>query len=198
YVGECRECDARLEDLVAVRSAVGYSGTNAGGHLIVAGNRFEDDGAGIVPNSYDTGQVPPPQDGIVIQHNTVVGSGRMAIPVSTLLVPFVGVGIAVAGGVDDVVVTNTVTGSARYGIAVTPTRQEGRTWLPRHARVYANIVRDSGVADLAMASGSGDAVCFEANVAGSSLPARLQATCPFMGAGSERVRSDLAAPIEAV
>jgi hypothetical protein len=54
------------------------------------------------------------------------------------------------------------------------------------------------VADLAMAGGSGGDVCFHANAVGSSLPDGLQAACPYAGAGSERVRTDLAVPVETV
>jgi hypothetical protein len=182
YVGECRPCGATISRVVARLSAVGYSGTNATG-VVVRDSVWDRNGAGIVPNTY-ANEALPPQAQTTIVGNTVTGSGRAPVPIRTALAGFVGIGIAVAGGNDNAVSRNRVTGSERYGIAVFPTArfvsfapgpEPGPPWRPRGNRVTRNVVRGSGWADLALAKGSGRNNCFSANLVRRTLPAGLQA-----------------------
>ena len=55
--------------------------------------------------------------------NVVTRSGRAPVPIRTALAGFVGIGIAIAGGNENVVGRNRVTGSERYGVAIFPTRR---------------------------------------------------------------------------
>jgi len=158
YVGECKPCDATLEQLVATRSAVGYSGTNAAG-VIIRDSLWDGNGAGILPNTY-ANEALPPQERTTIVRNTVLDSGRKRVPIHTPLAGFIGVGIGIAGGNDNVVRANRVLRSARYGIAVfstaryvtfNPSVPEPRPrWRPRGNRVEGNVVRGSGRADVAL------------------------------------------------
>jgi hypothetical protein len=182
YVGECRPCNATVSRVVARLSAVGYSGTNASG-VVIRDSLWDRNGAGIVPNSY-ANEALPPQRRATIVRNTVLASGRVAVPIRTALAGFVGIGIAVAGGNENVVARNRVTRSERYGIAVFPTArlvafdpalpEPGPPWRPRGNRVSANLVRGSGWSDLALAKGSGRENCFTANRFGRVLPRGLQ------------------------
>ena len=200
YVGECRPCDATLSNVVARLSAVGYSGTNATG-VLIRDSVFDRNGAGIVPNSY-ANEALPPQERTTIVRNRVTGSGRARVPIRTALAGFVGIGIALAGGNENVVRGNRVVGSERYGIAVFPTArfvsfapnapEPGPPWRPRRNRVSRNVVTRSGVADLALASGSGVGNCFTGNAIGRALPLDLQtATCVGSPVGDDRVAADL-------
>jgi hypothetical protein len=110
------------------------------------------------------------------------------VPIQTALAGFVGIGIAVAGGNENVISRNRVTGSERYGIAVFPTArfvvfdpavpEPGPPWRPRENRVSRNVVTGSGRSDLALAKGAGDANCFTANAIRRALPRGLQTpTC---------------------
>ena len=119
YVGECAHCDATISHVVAALSAVGYSGTNAS-ELVIRDSMWDRNGAGIVPNTY-ANEAHAPQRRATIVRNTVTGSGRARVPISTPLAGFIGIGIAVAGGNENVVRGNRVTASERYGIAVFPT-----------------------------------------------------------------------------
>src|SRR5947209_6526194 len=62
YVGACPDCNAVLDGVHAEHSALGYSGTNSGGHLIIENSEWDDNKAGIVPNSLNNDDAPPPQD----------------------------------------------------------------------------------------------------------------------------------------
>jgi hypothetical protein len=63
YIGACQECNARVTGAIMERNALGYSGSNSGGKLAIEGSIFRDNSAGVVPNSENPGDAPPPQDG---------------------------------------------------------------------------------------------------------------------------------------
>ncbi|HEY7280212.1 MAG TPA: right-handed parallel beta-helix repeat-containing protein [Actinomycetota bacterium] len=176
YVGECHPCHATLRDDTAMLSGIGYSGTNAGGSLLVERSLFDRNGTGILPNSYDD-EANPPQREAMFRGNRVVGSGSVPTPATDPVDGLTGIGIGIAGGRLDVVHGNVVTGSARYGIAVFATIQPGDgRWSPSGNRISANRVRGSGVADLALAAGAASGNCFIGNVAGATAPADLERT----------------------
>jgi len=205
YVGECRPCRAKISEVVARLSAVGYSGTNATG-VVIRDSLWDRNGAGIVPNTY-ANEALPPQARTTIVGNTVTNSGRARVPIRTALAGFIGIGIAVAGGNENAINGNRVSGSERYGIAVFPTArfvvfdpaadEPGPPWRPRGNRVSANVVIDSGRADLALAKGSGTGNCFSANVVGRTLPHDLQTKmCKGVSAaGDAGVSSVLTRPV---
>jgi hypothetical protein len=182
YVGECRPCDATIANVYAVRSAVGYSGTNASG-VVIRDSIWSGNGAGIVPNTY-ANEALPPQSGSTIVGNTITDSGRTRVPIRTALAGFVGVGIAVAGGNKNSIHDNQVLRSERYGIAVFSTArfvtfnqntpEPGPRWRPRGNTVVKNVVTGSGRADLALAAGAGSQNCFAANSVARMLPPHLQ------------------------
>jgi hypothetical protein len=199
YVGECRPCRATIANVVAERSAVGYSGTNSTG-VLIRDSVWRDNGAGIVANTYANEALPPEARTTVVR-NTITGSGRERVPIRTALAGFVGIGVALAGGNENVVRNNRVSGSERYGIAVfstaryvtfNPQASEPRPrWRARDNRVTANVVSGSGLADLALASGAGPRNCFVANNVAMTLPRHLQtAGCLASGpAGDHSVSS---------
>src|SRR6185503_20131463 len=78
YVGECRPCDAKIANVVARLSAIGYSGTNATG-VEIRNSTWDRNGAGIVPNTY-ANEALPPQEHATIMRNTITQSGRAAVP----------------------------------------------------------------------------------------------------------------------
>jgi hypothetical protein len=205
YVGECTDCSARIDHVVARLSAVGYSGTNAAG-VTITDSLWQSNGAGIVPNSYANEKDPPEARATIIR-NTVTGSGRAAVPIRTALAGFVGVGIAVAGGNANLIRHNRVGGSERYGIAIFSTaykvsfdvsdeRVLGPRWRPRANVVRGNTITGSGRADLALASGAGSGNCFRNNRAAKTRPASLQrAVCSGKVFGDRLVGAALEAPV---
>jgi len=204
YVGECRPCRTTITHVVARRSAVGYSGTNASGSLVIRNSLWDENGAGILPNTYANEKLPP-QENIVIVGNIVRGSGRAPVPIHTPLAGFIGIGIAIAGGNGNTVRDNHVTDSERYGITIFPTahhvsfRPAGLTlrpyWHSHGNRVIGNRVSGSGRADLALASGVGDHNCFAGNAASSMSPRQLQ-TDRCASRGDAAVAAALTAPVQ--
>ncbi len=63
YIGACRNCKARVFNVVMENNALGYSGSNAGGKLLIENSVFSHNGVGWAPNSENPGDPPPPQDG---------------------------------------------------------------------------------------------------------------------------------------
>ena len=194
YIGECNPCDTTVSNVMAILSAVGYSGTNAGGNLVIETSTWDRNGIGILPNSFDVGLEPPPQRGATFRGNTVTASGTVPTPRNTPLGGFHGVGIGVAGGDDNAIEANVVSGSTRYGIAVFTSIDRNGQWVPSGNRVVDNEVSTSGIADLALAAGSGAGNCFEANSAMTSLPAGIGTRCSTDGDGDASVADDIVRP----
>jgi hypothetical protein len=191
YVGECYPCDTTLRNLTAVLSAVGYSGTNAGGNLVVEDSLFDRNAVGILPNSYDVALEPPPQREATFRRNVVRDSNTVPTPRNTPLGGFAGIGIGIAGGVDNVIDANQVTGSASYGIAIFATVDRFTSWAVSGNQVSGNQVSGSGVADIALADGSGPGNCFDDNEAGSMVPMQLASGCSAEGDGDATVATQL-------
>jgi len=63
YIGACPDCNAELLDAHAQNSALGYSGTNSGGHLLVAWSEWDGNKTGISTNSQNNDDAPSPQSG---------------------------------------------------------------------------------------------------------------------------------------
>jgi hypothetical protein len=194
YIGECQPCDATIRNVTATLSAVGYSGTNAGGNLVVEDSRFLLNSVGILPNSFDVGLEPPPQHDAIFRRNEVVGSGTIVTPRTTPLGGYHGVGIGIAGGQQNLVEGNDVRGSTRYGIAVFTAIDRNSSWVPGRNRVVGNRVSNSGNADLALAGDTGLDNCFEDNEVETSLPAGLEGGCAIPGTTDPQVRADLVKP----
>ena len=63
YVGACPDCNALLDDAHAQDSSLGFSGTNAGGHLTIQNSEFDHNKTGPTQDSENNDDAPPPQDG---------------------------------------------------------------------------------------------------------------------------------------
>jgi len=126
YVGACQQqCNTTLAGDVGTNSALGYSGTNAGGRLIIRNSVFAGNRTGLAPNSLNNDDAPPPQDGLcpgstttsclIIEHNLIAGNNNANVPTSGLT-PAVGTGVEVSGGSFDTVRDNIITGNGSWGV----------------------------------------------------------------------------------
>jgi hypothetical protein len=199
YIGECNPCDTIVRRVIARYSAIGYSGTNAGGNLEIRDSVWELNGSGIMPNSYEEQEAPPPQRDSLIAGNTIRGSGTVPVPANSPLAGYVGIGIAVNGGHDNRIEGNTVEDSDRYGIALFPALQRnGSSYLANGNRVTGNTVTGSGAADLAMAGGMQVPSCFAGNTFETSKPADIERAMPCDGSptadSDPAVEADLMIP----
>ncbi len=182
YVGQCHPCNIRMTDLTAEYSALGYSGTNAGGDLVIENSLWQNNGTGILPNSL-TSEANPPQRQATIVNNVVRQNNNLDTPATGLSGSLIGVGIGLAGGNENVVEGNVVEDHDKYGIAVFPLPEPDPIWIPVDNVVRGNEVSGSGLADLTVTAGSGEGNCFADNDFGSSDPPQIESTHPCDGPG---------------
>jgi hypothetical protein len=141
YVGACRDCFALVDRAVSENNALGYSGTNSGGHLVVQNSIFRHNSQGITPNSLGGDDPPPPQDGAcnaganraktptfastaiarctVFRNNQIVNNDNLTSPAQgdTLNSPW-GIGVQMPGDYADLVQGNTIRGNPNFGILI--------------------------------------------------------------------------------
>jgi plastocyanin len=172
YVGQCYPCHAVITDVVAENNALGYSGTNAGGELLVVNSEFRNNLAGIVPNTLDS-ELLAPQHDAVIAGNWVHDNNNVDAPSFELQYPAFGIGIMVSGGRDNLVTQNLVEDHVTFGVALVPGLDEN-LWLTQGNEIRNNLVRSSGDADLALAAPTAGGDCFVGNGFSTSLPAAIE------------------------
>lgn len=172
YIGQCFPCDAIITDVISERNGLGYSGTNAGGNLIIKNSEWDHNGAGIVPNTLDSEKVAP-ERGTTIIDNYVHDNGDPNTPYNKSTHPGMGAGIAVPGGDFNYIARNRVVNTSGYGILVI-SNVDDQLWLASGNVVENNHVSGSGIADLALAGPIGANNCFSNNQAGTTLPPLLE------------------------
>jgi plastocyanin len=173
YIGQCHPCDAVIDQVVAERNGLGYSGTNAGGNLQIVRSVWRANWAGIVPNTLDSELLPPFRQVDIVGNRVEANHNRDAPGVPLEWGPF-GNGIVLGGGNDSRVERNHVLDHVNNGILVTP-NVDKHLWTAAGNRVAGNLVEGSGRADLALAGPAGAGNCFEGNQARTSIPVGLQA-----------------------
>jgi hypothetical protein len=139
YIGACWECRAKVSDATIEKNAVGYSGSNSGGRLVIEKSIFRDNSAGIVPNGENPGDGPPPSNGMcdakkpnkpyhlfsstniarctIYKENLVTENNNLEAPAnpSTEKAPW-GVGVELPGVMADEVANNTITNNVNNGV----------------------------------------------------------------------------------
>jgi plastocyanin len=195
YIGQCRPCDAVIDQVVAERNALGYSGTNAGGNLQIVRSTWRHNWAGIVPNTLDSELLPPFREVDVVGNLVVANGDRRAPGVGFQWAAF-GNGIVLGGGDDSLVERNLVVDHPNHGILVTPNLDE-HFWTSSGNTVRGNVVRGSGRADLAMAAPAGAGNCFSGNRVRTSVPVGLELFQPCEGLRLP-VRMDLSTTLQSL
>ena len=139
YLGACRDCDAVMSNLLVENNALGYSGTNASGHVLVRDSIFRFNSNGIGPNSLNNDDQPPPQDGscdsgdntsatptfsstsiarcTIFENNIVSSNGNFSAPANSIAasVPW-GNGFVLVGTYADLISGNSILGNPSAGI----------------------------------------------------------------------------------
>lgn len=174
YIGQCDPCNAVIEHVVARDNAIGYSGTNASGGIVIRDSEWTDNMVGIVPSTLDSEALPPQRD-IAIVRNVVRRNGNRDAPVLGRIYALFGNGIVLLGGSRNEVAHNLVEDHPHAGIAVAPSLDE-HLWLPGGNRIHDNVIRRSGLADLALIAPVAGGNCFAANRATTTLPPALEQT----------------------
>lgn len=139
YIGACRDCQATVSKATVENSALGYSGTNAGGQLVIESSTFRHNSAGLVPNSLAHDDAPPPQDGAcnsgentsptpkftstkikrctVFRDNLMTENNNLTTPANstTAEAPW-GTGVVLPGTYADVLERNTISKNVNNGV----------------------------------------------------------------------------------
>jgi hypothetical protein len=135
YIGACgQQCNQTVNDAWAEFNALGYSGSNSGGVLVVKNSQFDNNKDGFDTNSQN-GDNPPPQDGScpkgkkptvpgaigcwVFMHNYVHDNNDPNVPYagSAGQGP-VGTGMTISGGRNDTVIDNRFVNNKAWGVAL--------------------------------------------------------------------------------
>lgn len=139
YLGACRDCQAVISNALVENNALGYSGTNSGGHVIVQDSTFQNNSNGVGPNSLDNDDQPPPQDGAcdsgqntsttptfagtsfdrctIFKNNVVANNNNFGAPANSTAgsVPW-GNGFVLIGTAADLIDSNTISGNRSAGL----------------------------------------------------------------------------------
>lgn len=179
YIGQCYPCHAIVNNVVAERNALGYSGTNAGGELYIVSSIWRNNMAGIVPNTLDSELLPPERETTIVG-NLIADNNNITAPAKRLQYPTIGNGVVIAGGVRNRVERNVIVNHAEHGVLVAP-NLDRHFWFAMGNIVRDNIVRGSGRGDLALMGPAGPGNCFEGNAARRSFPPALERALPCTG-----------------
>jgi plastocyanin len=182
YVGQCFPCNTLITRSIAEYNGLGFSGTNAGGNLVIARSVWRYNRAGIVPNSGD-GEKNPPQHGATIVGNLVHDNDNLRTPAIDAAILAQNNGILVAGGNENLITRNRVYSHGLSGIGVVP-NPDTTVWLGNDNRIVDNVVSNSGEADLAAFGGTGN--CFADNRFTTSKPSNIEAVLPCAGTAAPK------------
>ncbi len=138
YEGACRQvCNLTMQNAWAQYSALGYSGTNSGGKVIVKNSEFDHNKDGFDTNSQNNNDAPSPQDGScpngatspithtiscwVLMDNYIHDNNNPDVPgAGTAASSPVGTGISISGGRFDTVMNNRIVHNGAWGLLLVP------------------------------------------------------------------------------
>jgi len=142
YVGACPDCTVTLDHVQAEGSPQGYSGTNAGGHVLVENSEWDNNTTGFATGDLNNDDAPSPQDGTCPNNGTnpyvtsgfqrtnvcwtfinnyVHDNNNANVPVqgiAGLAVP--GTGMTIYGGRHDLFINNRFVNNDAWGIIFVP------------------------------------------------------------------------------
>ena len=142
YIGSCQQiCDQTINHAWSEYNALGYSGSNAGGSLVVENSEFDNNEDGFDTNSQN-GDNPPPQDGAcpagavspiththscwVFMDNDVHDNNNPNVPTAgEAAAGPVGTGMSISGGRNDTVMNNTFANNGAWGTILVPYPDNG-------------------------------------------------------------------------
>ena len=137
YIGACQQvCDAWINNAQMENSALGYSGTNSGGTIVIEHSQFDNNVDGLDTNTQSEGDPPPPQNGAcpfggtsgftgtgscwVFMNNFSHDNNNVAAPGAGLAGEPPGTGMTVSGATNDTVMNNTFANNKAWGTLFIP------------------------------------------------------------------------------
>jgi hypothetical protein len=142
YIGACQQiCNQTVNRAWGEFNALGYSGSNSGGQLVIENSQFDNNEDGFDTNSQN-GDNPPPQDGAcpnngispiththscwVFLHNSVHDNNNPNVPAAGAAAAGpVGTGMSVSGGRNDTIMDNTFANNDAWGVIIVPYLDSG-------------------------------------------------------------------------
>jgi hypothetical protein len=129
YIGACPDCNIILSHAHAEYGALGYSGTNGSGRVQILNGEWDNNKAGIAPNTLNNDDAPSPQTGacasppagspgcFIVKGNYVHDNNNPNVPLSGIAgVGPVGTGILLSGTQFDWVTGNRVINNNAWGV----------------------------------------------------------------------------------
>jgi nitrous oxidase accessory protein NosD len=170
YVGQCSSCNVIVQDSIAEHNAVGFEGVNSS-EVWIVNSVFRNNRIGITPSTQST-ERNVPQQASVIAGNLVIDNNQPADTPEQAAGGW-GLGIAIGGGNQNLIVNNRVTGHDNVGIAITSMT----TFDPTGNTVTDNTVTGNTI-DLGWWLRGGqtptDGNCFRDNTFDTSTPADIE------------------------
>ncbi len=142
YIGACQQqCNQTVTHTWSEYNALGYSGSNSGGRLVIENSQFDNNEDGFDTNSQN-GDNPPPQDGAcpnngiskiththscwVFTHNFVHDNNNPNVPsAGAAAAGPVGTGMSVTGGRNDTIMDNRFVNNNAWGMILVPFPDNG-------------------------------------------------------------------------
>jgi hypothetical protein len=134
YVGACQQvCDQVIDHVRSQYSTQGYSGTNAGGSVVIENSEFDHNKTGFTAGALNNDDWPSPQDGAcpnnqvspithsyscwVFMHNYVHDNNNPNVPgVGIASAAPTGTGLLLYGGRNDTIMNNTFANNGAWGV----------------------------------------------------------------------------------
>jgi hypothetical protein len=138
YVGGCRQlCDVTISNVWMEYNALGYSGTNSGGAIVITHSQFDHNQDGFDTNTQLAGDPPAPQNGAcpngaiskiththscwVLMDSSIHDNNNANAPASgSAAIGPTGTGMTLSGGRNDTVLHNTFANNEAWGILFVP------------------------------------------------------------------------------
>jgi len=138
YIGACHQvCDVTVNHAWAEYNALGYSGTNSGGAVVVEHSQFDNNQDGFDTNTQINGDPPAPQNGAcpnhaispiththscwVFIHNYSHNNNNPNVPeAGSAAAGPIGTGMTLSGGRNDTVMENTFADNGAWGFLMVP------------------------------------------------------------------------------
>ncbi|HLY34522.1 MAG TPA: hypothetical protein VKQ07_08315 [Jatrophihabitantaceae bacterium] len=135
YIGACPDCNAVINHAHSENNALGYSGTNSGGHLIIKNSEWDHNKTGLVSNSQNSADPPSPQNGLCpnggigptgnhlcweFVNNYVHDNNNPNVPaIGDAAIGPVGTGLVLAGDRNNIVTGNLFSNNGAWAVLTT-------------------------------------------------------------------------------
>ncbi len=157
YVGACKQlCDVTIDHAWMENNALGYSGTNSGGAIVIENSEFDHNEDGLDTNTQIAGDPPPPQNGAcpkggispvththscwVFVHNDVHDNNNPDVPeAGDAAAGPIGTGMTLSGGRNDTVMDNVFENNGAWGTLFVPYPDSGTPSLHQKCANYGGF-----------------------------------------------------------